>query len=443
MELKVWVEGVARVVGGLSLDTSCQEVVIALAQAIGQKGRYVLLQKLRGCERRLVADDCPLRSLAQVGTLAKEVQFILRRTGPSLGDESPGWAPSLLPLHPDPEPPTRWEPRKALSFHLGPSTIPRRTRAQTGAPRGSPELRASTPPPSHAPSPSSHAPSPPSPAPSPHSPAPSPSSHAPPSPLSKEDIFSQALKQQETLRDIEAQLRGLEREEETWERPLTPAPGLARGLQEERLNQAEVILEEQLQVEMEREQDLLRRLKHLCSCLEDCSGRVLELQASAEDQGRDLQHEAQRQGSRLGRARPTAPLDTLRLELHLRQVQGEELKAMMMEAERETQAVEEQMQEKRQEMEELNKDFRQCNLQQFIQQTGNSPALDHTHTPDHPHTPLPDHTHPSQPLHTSPLPPDQTHPAPISTPHPGHAPIPYLCSAGMLDEDQSDSVIVC
>lgn len=36
MELKVWVEGVVRVVSGLSLNTSCQDVVIALAQAIGK-----------------------------------------------------------------------------------------------------------------------------------------------------------------------------------------------------------------------------------------------------------------------------------------------------------------------------------------------------------------------------------------------------------------------
>ena len=36
MELKVWVDGVVRVVCGLSEETSCQDVVIALAQAIGQ-----------------------------------------------------------------------------------------------------------------------------------------------------------------------------------------------------------------------------------------------------------------------------------------------------------------------------------------------------------------------------------------------------------------------
>lgn len=37
MELKVWVDGVVRVVCGLSEDTSCQDVVIALAQAIGER----------------------------------------------------------------------------------------------------------------------------------------------------------------------------------------------------------------------------------------------------------------------------------------------------------------------------------------------------------------------------------------------------------------------
>lgn len=36
MELKVWVDGVARVVCGLSPNTSCQDVVVALAQSIGK-----------------------------------------------------------------------------------------------------------------------------------------------------------------------------------------------------------------------------------------------------------------------------------------------------------------------------------------------------------------------------------------------------------------------
>lgn len=35
MELKVWVDGVQRIVCGVTEFTTCQEVVIALAQAIG------------------------------------------------------------------------------------------------------------------------------------------------------------------------------------------------------------------------------------------------------------------------------------------------------------------------------------------------------------------------------------------------------------------------
>lgn len=43
MELKVWVDGVVRVVCGLSEETSCQDVVIALAQAIGALLKLSLL----------------------------------------------------------------------------------------------------------------------------------------------------------------------------------------------------------------------------------------------------------------------------------------------------------------------------------------------------------------------------------------------------------------
>lgn len=41
MELKVWVDGVQRIVCGVTEVTTCQEVVIALAQAIGKWTRWV------------------------------------------------------------------------------------------------------------------------------------------------------------------------------------------------------------------------------------------------------------------------------------------------------------------------------------------------------------------------------------------------------------------
>lgn len=36
----MWVEGVVRVVCGLSLTTSCQDVVIALAKSLGESLRF-------------------------------------------------------------------------------------------------------------------------------------------------------------------------------------------------------------------------------------------------------------------------------------------------------------------------------------------------------------------------------------------------------------------
>lgn len=40
MELKVWVDGIQRVVCGVSEQTTCQEVVIALARAIGEPCQF-------------------------------------------------------------------------------------------------------------------------------------------------------------------------------------------------------------------------------------------------------------------------------------------------------------------------------------------------------------------------------------------------------------------
>ncbi|XP_051891066.1 ras association domain-containing protein 8-like [Pristis pectinata] len=85
MELKVWVDGVQRVVCGVSEKTTCQEVVIALAQAMGRTGRYILKEKWKDIERHLTPDEKLLPSLSKWGQQAKDVQLILNRTGPSLG----------------------------------------------------------------------------------------------------------------------------------------------------------------------------------------------------------------------------------------------------------------------------------------------------------------------------------------------------------------------
>ncbi|XP_070823042.1 ras association domain-containing protein 7-like [Chaetodon trifascialis] len=374
MELKVWVDGVVRVVCGLSLDTSCQDVVITLAQAIGQTGRYVLIMKLRGTERQLIADDCPLHQLAQLGQLAAEVQFILRRTGPSLSGrpDTPSRERRLpLPRPSEPEPPRHREPHKSLTFNLGPTTIPRRTKPKrdwSPSPRASPEPRAS---------PVSFLDA-------------VPSVKAIPSSSSKEEVFRQILQQQRRLQDLEIQLQSLERETEVWEQESSyaTAPSLtihAEELEEleQRLRQNEAQLvhrehwEEELQAEMDREQDMHRRLHQIHSSIDDQSYHIKALQAHSAQLEQDLKLRARRRSPQMDNGQPDQVLRYLKLELHHRLQQGQELDATLSETQEELQAAEERLQDKLDTTEELNKELRQCKLQQFIQQTG-SPHADQT-----------------------------------------------------------------
>uniref|UniRef100_A0A3P8SMK2 Ras association domain family member 7 n=1 Tax=Amphiprion percula TaxID=161767 RepID=A0A3P8SMK2_AMPPE len=380
MELKVWVDGVVRVVCGLSEETSCQDVVIALAQAIGQTGRYVLIQRLRDTERQLLATERPLESLAKLGQRGSEVQFFLRRTGPSSSDgpcsKQERSTPLPLPKHPEPEPSNRSQPKKALTFNLGPSTSPKTKAKQfKRSPRGSPEQRTS---PSSSPSPVS-----------PHMPSPSPS---PPIGPSKEEVFRKVLQQQERLRAIEAQLESLERESHTWERPYPsphPSPVPDGHLQDEldaleqamRRNQAELAheqyWEEQFQAEVEREQGMRRKLGELHAKLDDCGRRLHEFSVRSAQLEQEIQRESQAEGKANG---PEESLDAVKTELWSQERHGTEMEEQLTETDKALGKAESLLQAKQEELEELNKELRQCNLQQFIQQTGVLPAHTHSRT---------------------------------------------------------------
>uniref|UniRef100_A0A3P8NA27 Ras-associating domain-containing protein n=1 Tax=Astatotilapia calliptera TaxID=8154 RepID=A0A3P8NA27_ASTCA len=380
MELKVWVDGVVRVVCGLSEETSCQDVVIALAQAIGQTGRYVLIQRLRDTERQLLATERPLESLAKLGQHGNEVQFFLRRTGPSSSDgpgskqERPN--PLPLPKHPEPEPLKRSQPKKALTFNLGPSTSPKTKAKQLKrSPRDSPEQRAS-------PSPSS------SPL-SPHMSSPSPSLPIGPS---KDEVFRKVLQQQERLRAIEAQLEALERESHTWERPYPspcPSPLSDARLQDEmdaleqamRRNQAELAheqyWEEELKAEVESERGMRRKLGELHTKLDDCGRRLHEFSVRSAQLEEEIQRETQTQGKATG---PEESFDAVREELQSRERHGTELEEQLSETDKALEKAESLLQDKQDELEELNKELRQCNLQQFIQQAGVLPVQTNSRT---------------------------------------------------------------
>ncbi|XP_061773591.1 ras association domain-containing protein 8 isoform X1 [Nerophis ophidion] len=375
MELKVWVDGVVRVVCGLSEETSCQDVVIALAQAIGQTGRYVLIQRLRDTERQLLATERPLESVAKLGQHGNEVQFFLRRTGPSSSD-GPGskqdkLSPLPLPKYPEQDLSKSNQPKKSLTFNLGPSTSHRAKPFQR-SPRDSPEQRAS---PSSSPIPTSH-----------HAP-----SSSPPIGPSKEEVFRKVLQQQERLRAIEEQLETLERESDTREHHCSsPCPSpMSVHFQEEldtleqtmRKNQAELAhqqyWEEELQAETEREQEMRRKLGELHTKLDDCGRRLHEFSVRSTQLEQEIQKESQLEAKSKG---PEESLDAVKAELWSQETHGTELEVQLSETDKALGKAESLLQGKHEELEELNKDLRQCNLQQFIQQAGVLPAHSNSRT---------------------------------------------------------------
>ncbi|CAG0892445.1 unnamed protein product [Cyprideis torosa] len=62
MELKVWVEGIQRIVCGVNEKTTCQDVVYALAQATGKTGRFTLVERWRNNERLLAPMEHPMKA---------------------------------------------------------------------------------------------------------------------------------------------------------------------------------------------------------------------------------------------------------------------------------------------------------------------------------------------------------------------------------------------
>lgn len=80
MELKVWVEGIQRIVCGVTESTTCQDVVYALAHATAQTGRFTLVERWRTNERLLAPYENPLKILMKWGEYSSEVQLILRRS---------------------------------------------------------------------------------------------------------------------------------------------------------------------------------------------------------------------------------------------------------------------------------------------------------------------------------------------------------------------------
>ncbi|CAH2325326.1 ras association (AF-6) domain family (N-terminal) member 7 L homeolog isoform X1 [Pelobates cultripes] len=358
MELKVWVDGVQRVVCGVTEKTSCQDVVIALAQAIGQTGRYILIQTLRDKERQLLPHEKPLEFLAKSGQYANDVHFILRRTGPSLTERPSSdtvphppertYARSSLPINPRTEVTRSKEPKKSLTFNLGPigssELLSKHRQKQTGT---------------------------------------TVKDGAPLRHPSKEELFRMVLHQQDQLKTLEMQNVSMGKDIQTWER------GRAGGTQEEeedemaflerliRRNEAELgeemFWKDELQRERVEEQQRQDKMKKLRVTMEDYTKKIQELSDRTEMLELEIQKETSK---RLSREPSQAELEEMvvkmRKELESKTGLGQQLESNLSNVERACDEARKNLEAKNHELEELNKDIRQCNLQQFILQTGST-----------------------------------------------------------------------
>ncbi|XP_044212802.1 ras association domain-containing protein 8 isoform X2 [Thunnus albacares] len=391
MELKVWVDGVQRVVCGVTEATTCQEVVIALAQAIGRTGRYTLVEKWRDTERHLAPHESPVASLNTWGQYAGDVQLILHRTGPSLTERPPSEGPplrgperglhrqSLPPLaklrHPNDRSLRRREPRrKSLTF--------------TGAPRGLREIlsggrvgEAETKRRLLLGNGGNHH----------HAGAAigtaSPGLWA----CRMEDLVRLVGLQRETLNVLEKKLGAYEAELQAWAEGRggrgsgsggDPAGG--GGLIEEilrlekHLRKNEVEMEEEefwateLQIEIESERQLEERLQELRGRLQDCELEIeekLEMGIEAGLEEERLQRERQ-ETKWVNEAEAQAQVLRVKAELKAQERQAVQLESSCRAVDRSLVQSSKKLQDMQHELEQLTKELRQVNLQQFIKQTG-------------------------------------------------------------------------
>ncbi|XP_015274367.1 PREDICTED: ras association domain-containing protein 7 [Gekko japonicus] len=360
MELKVWVDGIQRVVCGVSGETTCQEIVIALARAIGQTGRYVLIQRLRDKERQLLPHECPVESLAKCGQYANDVQFMLQRTGPSLTERpSSDSAPQMpertfvrasLPIKPRPastEAPRPRPPKKSLTFNLGPMSssdllAKNKLRPYKKDPVNSRDgaNRAF---------------------------------------LSKEELFKTVLHQQEHLYTLEMKGDGLETDLRHWECSRNPSPEgeILRLEQLIQQNESELSEEEYWQSELRSEKECERKrqekVRGLRATMEEYTHKIHELTLKTEALEKEIQWEIAKRAKE-GPVQSPAGLEemaaVMKRDLDAKVKQSVHLENSLEAVGTALEEAEQSLQTQNQELEELNKELRQCNLQQFIQQTG-------------------------------------------------------------------------
>uniref|UniRef100_A0A8C5N3Z7 Ras association domain family member 7 n=1 Tax=Leptobrachium leishanense TaxID=445787 RepID=A0A8C5N3Z7_9ANUR len=327
----------------------------------GQSGRYVLVQKLRDKERRLLPHERPLEFFSKSGQYANDVHFILRRTGPSLTERPASdtvphppertYVRSSLPLNPrtGTEVTRSKEPKKSLTFNLGSIgsselLTKHRSKPQNGTTvKDGPQVTQPN----------------------------------------KEDLFKFVLRQQEQMKALDMQNNSIGKDLQTWER------GRVGGAQEEednevaylerlvRRNEAElaedVFWSDEMQRERVEEQERQDKMRKLRTTMEDYTKKILELS----ERTQTLELEIQKESSKRLPGQPSQAefeemIVKMRKELETKSGVGQHLESNLTNVERACEEARRNLEVKNHELEELNKDIRQFNLQQFILQTGST-----------------------------------------------------------------------
>ncbi|XP_029351305.1 ras association domain-containing protein 8b [Echeneis naucrates] len=380
MELKVWVDGVQRIVCGVTEFTTCQEVVIALAQAIGRTGRYTLIEKWRETERHLAPHENPVVSLNKWGQYASDVQLILQRTGPSVSERPTSdrqarvpergfyrqSLPPLAKLRPsgtDRSLKRREPKRKSLTFTGGAKSL----REIFGRSKDAEAKQLQQ-----------------------HSVSLNLSraggvgeASVPGSPARELSRLVQL--QKDKLQALESRLLGCEAELGEWEEAACKA-NERENLEEElllveqqvRRNDAEIEEEEfwhnELQIEQESERQFRQQLAELQGRIRECEAKLSEYFVRIQNMETGLEQERLQQEAELHQKvnenEVQVQLEKVRSELEVQSQQTARLESSCRALERSLGQSGKRLQEKEQELEQLTKELRQVNLQQFIQQTG-------------------------------------------------------------------------
>ncbi|XP_069763774.1 ras association domain-containing protein 8b isoform X3 [Narcine bancroftii] len=355
MELKVWVEGVQRIVCGVTEATTCQEVVIALAQAIGRTGRYALIEKWRETERYLAPQENPLVALNKWGQYASDVQFILRRTGPSLSErptsDSVGRGPERTLYRQSLPPLAKLRPQNDRSLRR---KEPKRKSLTFTGPKGFVDIfgkgkdlevkqqalacRATV-----------------------------------------EEFKKVVYLQKETLHTLERKLESNHAEMRYWEGKagFRIEEEILRLEQRIKKNAIEIEEEEfwenEWQIEQENEKQLAEQLEEVNLRIRDCDEKLKDHKQKIQKIEKGIEAEKVQQeirGSQVNEEEVKESLVKIRRDIELKNQHSTRLQNSLRAVERTLGQAIKKLQEKELELEQLTKELRQVNLQQFIQQTG-------------------------------------------------------------------------